>query len=197
MNILQLKQQIQKHGGKTVHAFSATTVTHVVCTNLCASKMKSFSNKRKIYVVHPNWIIDSIKSHAIRPESKYEIVITRDTPSILDYMPKKEEKDFEEESKSTHTGQSQSDTPKGNSNSQSLSLSTDDSQESPKEYKRVTHPLMQNRRSKPATHPRNSLKPPSRIPTEIVSPNLQVSMKQARIGAIMKRMNVPTAQKPF
>lgn len=199
----QLKQHVQKNGGKVNYAFSVTHTTHIVCTNLCASKLKSFSSttrplKKKIHVVHPDWIIESIKLGVLQPESKYEIVVTRDTASILDFMPSAGDgnavsKSIAENDVSGASSQAPG-TPSDHPCTTSLSLSTDESQSSQKlPYKPVTHPLLHSRRSSASSHQPSKAAPTS----EKTIPKVQTSIKQQRIKSIMKRAQVQNAQKSF
>lgn len=179
------------------YAFSVSHTTHIVCTNLCASKLKSFSStrplKKRIHVVHPNWIIDSLKSNELQPESKYEIIIAKDTTSILDYMPSEGTNKSTSKAHSSEVSNASEEPIKDPPNSMSLSLSTDESQESPSPYKRVTHPLLHSRRSSASSHRDDSLRPS----LDHSHSRVQVSMKQSRINSIMKRTAVQNAQKSF
>ena len=197
----QLKQHVQKNGGKVNYAFSVTHTSHIVCTNLCASKLKSFSTtrplKKKIHVVHPDWIIESIKAGVLQPESKYEIVVTRDTSSILDFLPsaggEKTSSKSEAELLGSDASSPPSETPDPNPCATSLSISTDESQGSQKPYKPVTHPLLHTRRSSASTYEEPKIEHVSRDNVRKV----QRSMKQQRINSIMKRAQVANAQKSF
>lgn len=204
-NIMQLKNQLQKHGATTSYAFSATHTTHIVCTNLSASKMKTFSSKpkRRLHIVHPNWIIDSIKAHEMQPESKYDIEITGKVSSILDYVEKEPKKAGDENGLVDAATEPTDVKTSLSSPSNSLSLSSEGTPDQTAQYKFTTHPLLKHRRSSSVSHRSkshvqhekeigtyaDSMKPPS-YP-------VQTTAKQVRINAILKKQHVSSAQKPF
>ncbi|XP_071944441.1 DNA repair protein REV1-like [Antedon mediterranea] len=47
------------HGGKFVHYYRKTQVTHIIATNLPHAKIRKLSNEK---VIRPEWILDSIKA---------------------------------------------------------------------------------------------------------------------------------------
>lgn len=208
VGVLQLKQAVQKNGGMVNYAFSVTHTTHIVCTNLCASKLNAFSGtrplKKKIHIVHPDWIIDSLKAHELQPESKYEIVVTKDTTTIMDFLPSKEDQkaDSKSEAKadsddgkedSSSTSNEAEESVALESGSMSLSLSTQESQEKDKQYKPVQHPLLHSRRSSTSSHSASR----SKSSMDQFPNRVQPSVKQARYNSIMKRGLIRNAQKSF
>lgn len=200
----QLKNILQKHGAITNYYFVASQTTHIVCTNLCASKLQSSAKgrKKRVFIVHPNWIIDSVKAQKALPEKDYEIIVTGDTTSILDYMtkePKQQTNDGVEALPGAAEALPQVAT------STSLNLSSDTNTSEPKEYKRSTHPLFKIRRSSPPKGSKSGLQgahPKEKTDTAakngIPSTNFpSINPKQARFDSILKKSAVPRAQKSF
>ena len=75
VNVNRLIDLLHKYGGKTTFMLSVSKNTHLVCTSLCASKIRVIANsKRKIHVVHPNWILESVKRGKLAAENEFEVV---------------------------------------------------------------------------------------------------------------------------
>ncbi|XP_032223436.2 DNA repair protein REV1 isoform X2 [Nematostella vectensis] len=64
----ELRRLIGQYGGRYVHYYSRSTVTHIIATNLPDSKIRELKDKK---VVQPNWILDSIKQGRLLPINNY------------------------------------------------------------------------------------------------------------------------------
>ncbi len=66
---------LRLHGAHVTPLLRKTTVTHVIASNLCWSKMSSAkaSTKGPVYV-RPQWIIDSIARCKRQKEGDYAVV---------------------------------------------------------------------------------------------------------------------------
>ena len=207
LNVQQFKNLLYKHGAETSYSFSATRTTHIVCLNICASKMEKFlrGTKRRVHVVHPNWIIDSVKENQVQPESKYEILPTGKTLSMLDFVEREEKPEAPKPAPlSSSVSDSQEElnmAVEGTSTRLSLSLQECELQKS--DYKRVSHPLLRQRRSaerkpKVPADPKNTPSSTSRDPkTSVEASQRRPTLKQQRFNTILKRTNVASAQKEF
>lgn len=149
--------------------------------------------------MHPNWIIDSIKSAQLKLEKDYEILPSDTKSTILSYVektPKPINSENTEPSPSVATSEPH---PSPNC-STSLSLSSDGSQESKKSYKRVNHPLLRIRRSanSATSHTLPKLEKGEFEPvTSEKSPIVAQTMKQARFSKILQKKAISSAQKTF
>eukprot|EP00794_Sanderia_malayensis_P015420 gene15420-16993_t len=63
-----LKQIMAEHGGLFQHYYSKRICTHIIATNLPDSKIREIKNEK---VVHPNWIMDSVKAGKCLPCETY------------------------------------------------------------------------------------------------------------------------------
>ncbi|KNC97043.1 uncharacterized protein SPPG_07441 [Spizellomyces punctatus DAOM BR117] len=79
MDDLEFRKLIQSHGGTIALTLALRTVTHMVCTSLCASKTQKLLSARRatVKVVHPDWIIQSVKSGKRLPESSFGVIKTK------------------------------------------------------------------------------------------------------------------------
>jgi len=78
----ELKLLVRENGGEFQHFFSKTHVTHVIASNICESKIKNL--KRNDKVVHPNWIVESVKANCLLAIDKFLLhsVAKRDGSAI-------------------------------------------------------------------------------------------------------------------
>ncbi|TPX58480.1 hypothetical protein SpCBS45565_g07983 [Spizellomyces sp. 'palustris'] len=76
MDDLEFRILIQSHGGTIALTLALRTVTHMVCTSLCASKTQKLLSARRatVKVVHPDWIIQSVKNGKTLPESAFGVI---------------------------------------------------------------------------------------------------------------------------
>jgi hypothetical protein len=56
------------------YMFSPVTTTHVVCTNLASAKERIMKLHQRVHVVHPDWILHSVKQKKRLPESDYLVL---------------------------------------------------------------------------------------------------------------------------
>ena len=64
----ELKRLMKKHGGGFQHYYSRSNCTHIIATNLPDSKIKKLKDEK---VVHPDWIVESVKAGKLLPYRKY------------------------------------------------------------------------------------------------------------------------------
>ncbi|CAB4028229.1 DNA repair REV1-like isoform X1, partial [Paramuricea clavata] len=64
----ELKRLMKTHGGGFQHYYSRSKCTHIIATNLPDSKIKELKGEK---VVHPDWILESIKAGKLLPYHKY------------------------------------------------------------------------------------------------------------------------------
>ncbi|XP_028412709.1 DNA repair protein REV1-like [Dendronephthya gigantea] len=64
----ELKQLMKRYGGGFQHYYSRSKCTHIIATNLPNSKIKELRGEK---VVHPDWILDSIKAKKLLAYHKY------------------------------------------------------------------------------------------------------------------------------
>eukprot|EP00743_Colponemidia_sp_Colp-15_P008276 GILK01008983.1.p1 GENE.GILK01008983.1~~GILK01008983.1.p1 ORF type:complete len:198 (+),score=20.74 GILK01008983.1:37-630(+) len=73
-----LSKMVQLHGGRVNPCLSKRGVSHVVCTNLSASKsekvLKHVGTRWEQFIITPDWIVDSIKSKRRLPEHDYLVL---------------------------------------------------------------------------------------------------------------------------
>jgi hypothetical protein len=78
------------HGGNSNLAPAKRSTTHIICSNLCASKhnrvLASLGGKLAPIVVRPAWILDSLKTGRRLPEEPYRIVRDELQPFITDCL---------------------------------------------------------------------------------------------------------------
>ncbi|KAI8812064.1 BRCT domain-containing protein [Cladochytrium replicatum] len=85
---LTIKEMLQENGGSYTPFFSKTTVTHMICTSLANSKILKLTSTKKIssqFVVHPDWLVDSVKAGKRLPESKYQLFAQKDQPRATSF----------------------------------------------------------------------------------------------------------------
>ncbi|KDD73741.1 hypothetical protein H632_c1878p1, partial [Helicosporidium sp. ATCC 50920] len=64
----ELKQLMARHGGRFVLYPDLASITHVICSNLTDRKAHLFLRARKpIPVVHPAWVLESIRAGTLLP----------------------------------------------------------------------------------------------------------------------------------
>eukprot|EP00112_Aurelia_sp_Birch-Aquarium-sp1_P007254 Seg179.3 transcript_id=Seg179.3/GoldUCD/mRNA.D3Y31 product="DNA repair protein REV1" protein_id=Seg179.3/GoldUCD/D3Y31 len=68
-----LKQIMAEHGGHYQHYYSRRSCTHIIATNLPDSKVRELKNEK---IVHPDWIIESVKAGKQLPIHKYRLYCT-------------------------------------------------------------------------------------------------------------------------
>uniref|UniRef100_A0A6B2LF38 BRCT domain-containing protein n=1 Tax=Arcella intermedia TaxID=1963864 RepID=A0A6B2LF38_9EUKA len=76
LSSLHLKKLVLSHSGKVSYFYIPSKVTHVVSTTMSFSKSSLFldrleNSERCVYVVRPEWIIDSCKAGKCLPEYSY------------------------------------------------------------------------------------------------------------------------------
>jgi len=80
------KKLVQAHGGSICHHFSAKSTTHVVCTNLCASKSDRMLQKircasKLIHIINPDWVIQSTQQKKRLKEHPFRITLPNSVKS--------------------------------------------------------------------------------------------------------------------
>ncbi|KAI3632752.1 hypothetical protein MIR68_008827 [Amoeboaphelidium protococcarum] len=72
-----LKHALSENGGTVRSFYSKEAVTHIVCTQLAQNKMHKlhgdFAQGKQLYIVSPQWILDSLKNGVRQSEGKYAI----------------------------------------------------------------------------------------------------------------------------
>eukprot|EP00210_Caulerpa_lentillifera_P007456 g7126.t1 len=69
----ELKTLMAQHGGTFENYFHSPPVTHFICANLPSAKVKQLKKERhSVPVVHPYWIVESIKSQELLPIGNYQ-----------------------------------------------------------------------------------------------------------------------------
>ncbi|KAJ2066437.1 deoxycytidyl transferase [Coemansia sp. S155-1] len=66
----ELKLLLVERGGRFLHYLSKTQVTHIIASRLTMSKEKEFRNYK---VVHPEWVVDSVRARKLMPWQRYSI----------------------------------------------------------------------------------------------------------------------------
>ncbi|WZN60214.1 DNA polymerase IV [Chloropicon roscoffensis] len=87
----ELKDLMAEHGGSFENYFSSARVTHVICANLTDAKLKQHQKeKNPVPVVHPNWVVESIRAGRLLPFAKYVLDRIRKEPgqSVLPVAPR-------------------------------------------------------------------------------------------------------------
>jgi len=84
---IEMKRIVTQAGGKIVHG--ASGATHIITSHdsLNASATHKFLNtkpKNKVYVVKPEWVIESIKAGKRRPERGYSVIKDTTTQNLFD-----------------------------------------------------------------------------------------------------------------
>jgi len=74
-----LRELIIKAGGEYHTYYSTKSVTHFVATSLSHARMKSLNEGPKIFIVNPDWVVDSIQQQRRLPEAKYRINLGTDS----------------------------------------------------------------------------------------------------------------------
>ncbi|KAL9244951.1 hypothetical protein vseg_018664 [Gypsophila vaccaria] len=70
----ELRQYMLKHGGRFENYFSRRRVTHIICSNLPASKIKNLrSFSRGLPVVKPTWISDCVAARKLLSWLPYQL----------------------------------------------------------------------------------------------------------------------------
>ncbi|XP_078373550.1 DNA repair protein REV1-like isoform X2 [Oculina patagonica] len=64
----ELRRLVYLHGGRYQQYYTKRTVTHIIATNLPNSKIQELRDE---LVVHPSWILDSIKATRLLPVNEY------------------------------------------------------------------------------------------------------------------------------
>ena len=78
----ELKDIMAEYGGSFENYFSNTRVTHIICSNLTDAKLKQYSKERNpVPVVHPRWILESIRAGQVLPHSRYILDRIRTSPN--------------------------------------------------------------------------------------------------------------------
>eukprot|EP00668_Euglena_longa_P012256 GGOE01014691.1.p1 GENE.GGOE01014691.1~~GGOE01014691.1.p1 ORF type:complete len:318 (+),score=23.04 GGOE01014691.1:30-956(+) len=81
-----LTKLVALHGGR-VQPFFSRAATHVLCQNLTVSKEKELKKKlghgRQVKFIHPDFVLDSVKSGELKPERDYLVVKFQDKHSCL------------------------------------------------------------------------------------------------------------------
>ncbi|KAK9867787.1 hypothetical protein WJX84_002274 [Apatococcus fuscideae] len=77
----ELRHLMGLHGGRFEVYYYRDRVTHIICSNLPAAKVKIFERERNpTPVVRPEWITDSIAAKRILPTEAYVLWQLRDAP---------------------------------------------------------------------------------------------------------------------
>lgn len=80
----ELQYIIFRNGGQYEQYYFAgsggsSVVTHIIATNLAAAKVKQYRSMRNPpFIVHPQWILDSVKLGSLQPEVQYQLPVMRD-----------------------------------------------------------------------------------------------------------------------
>lgn len=82
-----LRQMVLENGGKVRYMFSPVTTTHVVCTNLAAAKERFMRRHQNVRVVHPDWILHSVKQKIRLPERNYRVLKNTQEKTLDDIVP--------------------------------------------------------------------------------------------------------------
>lgn len=83
MRDIELKQTIQKHGGRVVSYFTKGEVTHMLATTLCSSKMDRIIKGGLIHVVKPDWILECVSQQRRVPERSFSLISINSAKSAL------------------------------------------------------------------------------------------------------------------
>lgn len=68
----ELKDIMAEQGGSFENYFSSERVTHIICSNLTDQKLKLYAKERNpVPVVHPNWIVESIRAGTLLPHTNF------------------------------------------------------------------------------------------------------------------------------
>ncbi|XP_065060995.1 DNA repair protein REV1-like [Rhopilema esculentum] len=81
-----LKQIMAEHGGQYQHYYSRRKCTHTIATNLPNSKIKELKDEK---VVHPDWIVESVKAGQLLPIEKYRLYSgKKEAKAFANFQPK-------------------------------------------------------------------------------------------------------------
>ncbi|KAJ7379684.1 deoxycytidyl transferase [Desmophyllum pertusum] len=82
----ELRRLVYLHGGRYQQYYTKRTVTHIIATNLPNSKIQELRDE---LVVHPSWILDSIKAARLLPVDEYLLYQGRKaSQKVLNFTPK-------------------------------------------------------------------------------------------------------------
>lgn len=80
---------VQRHGGNCTPAPHIRSLTHIIAVQMNGSKTNKLLNRagsKIIPVVHPDWILDSIKAKKLLPDAKYRILKDNTTHNMGEYF---------------------------------------------------------------------------------------------------------------
>ncbi|XP_033103900.1 DNA repair protein REV1-like [Anneissia japonica] len=81
----ELKRLMMVHGGRFIHYYRKTEVTHIIATNLPQAKIRKLNDEK---VVRPEWILDSIKAGLLLSYELYQLYGNRTSlQKSLSFLP--------------------------------------------------------------------------------------------------------------